>query len=142
MVRELLKETAYADKADCIAQTLERFNLHHGGRWENAPIRTGSTICGEDVYRVIAALNETYLQEAEDVPTLQEEEEPEEEEEGTSIFTLTERGISEARVQKIASAGIMTVEKLQALSKKERSELLESLDDIGEKTAQKIENVL
>lgn len=139
-LQRLIEKTPFADKAKCIADVLARAGLARGTSWENAPVKIGGRICGEDVYRVTSALYDAYHATAEDVPDIEEVtvEEPEPEIDGNSIFVLTHKGLSQAQAQALASAGFMTLDQLREYEADQLPEVLQGIEGIGEKTAERI----
>lgn len=155
-MQKLFAETSFAEKSECLARKFERYGLDAYDRWQNAPVVFGNRVCGEDIYSVISELNRAYTVDSQAVPELegdgeegeandQTDEEGEEEQEreleerdADTIFNLVERGVSEDHVRALASAGVMTLSGARDMSKKDLSQLLQTFDGIGERTAEKI----
>lgn len=136
-LQQLLANTEFADEADCIASTFERARLTTYERWQNAPVKVGTSVCGEDIYSVVAALNKAHNVEPDEVPELVEE--PQEQPGADdSIFALTRRGVSEEHARALASGGYMTLAQAQEASDEELATFLKGIDNVGEKTAEKI----
>ena len=60
---ELLKDTEFSQKADCIAKTLQQGGVNDMKSLQNAPRIVGH-ICGEDIYQIVAALNGAFAKGA------------------------------------------------------------------------------
>lgn len=58
-MRDYILETSFRDKADCISQTFEKANIVDLVSLQNAPRKLGH-ICGEDIYQIVAELNEVF----------------------------------------------------------------------------------
>lgn len=56
---EMLLETKFAQKAACLALTLEQAGIDTYKALQDAPRKVGH-ICGEDIYQVVAALNRVF----------------------------------------------------------------------------------